>query len=55
MVIYELGHMMYGYTSSLPMNQLMLNKLSKEHKISDRKWSKTHRVLKSCKRKVGVI
>ena len=37
MVIYELGHMMYGYTSSLPMNQIMLKKLSKEHNISDHK------------------
>ena len=29
-----LGHMMYGYTLPVPMNQRKLNKLSKEHNIS---------------------
>ena len=29
-----LGHMMYGYTLLVPMNQKVLNKLSKEHNIS---------------------
>ena len=29
-----LGHMMYGYTLLVPMNQRVLNKISKEHNIS---------------------
>ena len=32
--IHALGHMMYGYTSLVPMNQRVLNKPSKEHNIS---------------------
>ena len=28
-----LGHMMYGYTLLVPINQRVLNKLSKEHNI----------------------
>ena len=31
------GHMMYGYTLLVPMNQRVLNKLSKEHNISGHK------------------
>ena len=32
------GHMMYGYTLLVvPMNERVLNKLSKEHNISDHK------------------
>ena len=31
---HALGHMMYGYTLLVPMNQRELNKLSKEHNIS---------------------
>ena len=31
---HALGHMMYGYTLLVPMNQGVLNKLSKEHNIS---------------------
>ena len=31
---HALGHMMYGYTLLLSMNQRMLNKLSKERNIS---------------------
>ena len=31
---HALGHMMYGYTLLLPMNQRVLNKLNKEHNIS---------------------
>ena len=31
---HALGHMMYGYTLLVPMNQRVLNKLSKEHNIS---------------------
>ena len=50
-----LRHMMYGYTLQVPMNQRVLNKLSKEHNISDHKWSMTHRVLKSHKGKMGII
>ena len=32
-----LGHMMYGYTLLVPMNQRVLSKLSKEHNINSRK------------------
>ena len=31
MVTHALGHMMYGYTLLVPMNQRVLNKPSKEH------------------------
>ena len=34
---YALGHMMYGYTLLVPMNQRVLNKLGKEHKLSGHK------------------
>ena len=34
MATIALGHMMYGYTLLLPMNQRVLNKLSKERNIS---------------------
>ena len=50
-----LGHIMYGYTLLVPMNQRVLNKLSKEHNISSHKWSTTHRVLKSPRSKMSVI
>ena len=30
------GHIMYGYTLVVPMNQSVLNKFSKERNISDR-------------------
>ena len=30
---HALGHMMYGYTLLVPINQRVLNKLSKEHNI----------------------
>ena len=52
---YALWHMMYGYTLLVPMNQKVLNKLSKEHNISGHKRSTTHTVLKSHKSKTGVI
>ena len=52
---HALGHMMYGYTFVLLMNQSVLNKQSKEHNISGHKWSKTHRMLKSHRSKMGVI
>ena len=32
---HALGHMMYDYPLLVPMNQRVLNKLSKEHNISD--------------------
>ena len=32
---HALGHMMYGYTLLVPMNQRVLNKLSKEHNRED--------------------
>ena len=35
---HALEHMMYGYTLLVPMNQRVLNKLSKEHNISGHKW-----------------
>ena len=34
---HALGHMRYGYTFPVPMNQRMLNKLSKEGSISGHK------------------
>ena len=34
---HELGHMMYGYTLLVPVNQKVLNKLNKEHNISGHK------------------
>ena len=34
---HALGHMIYGYTLLVPMNQRALNKLSKERNISGRK------------------
>ena len=39
--IHEHGHIMYGYTLLVPMNQRLLNKLSKERNISVHKWSTT--------------
>ena len=30
----SLGHMMYGYTLLVPMNQKVLNKLSKEQNVN---------------------
>ena len=35
MATYGLGHMIYGYTFLVPMNQRVLNKISKEYNISD--------------------
>ena len=37
MATHALGHMMYGYTLLVPMNQRVLNKLSKEHDVSGHK------------------
>ena len=34
---HALGHMMYGYTLLVPMNQRVLNKLTNEHNISGHK------------------
>ena len=34
---HALGHIMYGYTLLVPMNQRVLNKLSKERNISGHK------------------
>ena len=34
---HALGHMMYGYTLLVPMNQRVLNKLSKEHNLISHK------------------
>ena len=52
---HALGHMMYAYTLLVPMNQRVLIKQSKERNISDRKLSKTHRVIKSHKSKMSVL
>ena len=38
---HALGHMMYGYTLLVPMNQRVLNKLRKERNIRGHKWSMT--------------
>ena len=37
MATHALGHMMYGYTLLVPMNQRVLNKLRKERNISGHK------------------
>ena len=52
---HPLGHMMYGYTLLVPMNQRVLNRLIKEHNISGHKWSTTHRLLKFHRSKMGII
>ena len=52
---HALGHMIYSYTLLVSMNQRALNKPSKECNICGHKWSRTHRVLKSHKSKMGVI
>ena len=52
---HALGRMMYGYTLLVPMNQRVLNKLSKEHNISGHKWFTTHRVLKSHRSKMSIM
>ena len=52
---HALGHMMYGYTLLVPMNQRVLNKQSKERNISGHKISMTHRVLKSHRSKMSII
>ena len=52
---HALGHIMYRYTLLVPMNQRVLNKLSKEHNVSGHKWPMTHRVLKSHRSKMSVI
>ena len=36
-VTYVLWHMMHGYTLLVPMNQKVLNKLSRDHNIGGRK------------------
>ena len=45
MATHALGYLMYGYTLLVPVNQRVLNKLSKEPNVSSHKWSTTHRVL----------
>ena len=50
-----LGHLMYGCTLLVPVNQKVLNKRSKERNISGHKRSKAHRVLKSHRSMMGVI
>ena len=39
---HALGHMMYGYTLLVPMNQRVLNKQSKERNISGHDFSCFH-------------
>ena len=50
-----LGHMIYGYTLLVPVNQRVLNKQSKECNISGHKCSTIHGVLKFHRSKMGVI
>ena len=52
---HALEHMMYGYTLLVPVNQRVLNKLSKEHNTYGHKGSTTHRVLKSHRCKMSII
>ena len=49
------GHMMYGYTLLVPMNQRVLNKHSKGCDTRGHKWFTTHRVLKFHRSKMGII
>ena len=51
----ESGQTMYGYTLTVPKNQRVLNKLSKERNTTGQKWFMIHRVLKSHWRKMSVI
>ena len=39
---HALGHMMYGSTLLVPMNQRVLNKQSKEHNISGHELPQSH-------------
>ena len=52
---HALKHMIYVYTLLLPMNQRVLNKLSKENNRSGHKWPTTHRVLKSHRSNMSII
>ena len=52
MATHALGHMMYGYTLLVPMNQRVFNKLNKERNISGHKCSTTHNF---CMRQKGII
>ena len=49
---HALGNAMYGYTWLVPMNQRVLNKLSKDRNISGHKLCTTHKVLKSHRSKM---
>ena len=53
--MYELGHIKYSCTLLVPVNQKVLNKLSKERNIGGHKCSTIHRVLKSHRSNIGVI
>ena len=44
-VTHSPGHIMYGSTFLVPMNQKVLNKPSKVHNVVGHKSSTTHRVL----------
>ena len=44
---HALGHMVYGSTFLVPMNQRVLNKQSKKQNICGNKLSTTHKMLKS--------
>ena len=52
---HALKHMIYVYTLLVPMNQRVLNKLSKEHNRSGHKRPTTHRVLKSHRSNMSII
>ena len=54
-VTHVFGLMMYGYILLVPLNQTVLNKLSKKHNIISHKRSTTHSLLKSHKSKMGTI
>ena len=54
-VTQAIGHMMSGFTLLVPMSQSVLNKLSTECTRSGHKWSTTRRLLKSHRRKIGLI
>ena len=50
-----LGHMMYGSTLLLPIEQRVLHKQSKDRNINGHKLSTTQRVLESHRSKLSVI
>ena len=53
-VTHPLGHIKYGYTLLVSMNQKVLNKSRNKHNKTGLKWVMTQRVLKSYRSKMSV-